>query len=165
MDADRWEERVLKETKKKKKERQVAKKRELTSCVQESKVQKEARPSYESLTVENKGWKTNKDTCKEPDVKGEEEAWGEGRRGGGEGQLREVSHNPRSLSLTLTHCPSASCHSYRIHHPRHTSTSAQPHAAAFHVQHLSLEPYATHLTSLEAFSCATVFFCCSLSLN
>lgn len=92
---------------------------------------------------------------KEPDVKGKEEAY---RRK--EGQLREVSHNPGSLSLTLTHCPSASCHSYQIHHPRHASTTAQPQAAAFP---LSLMPLI--LTLPGAFPCATDFFPLNSKLN
>lgn len=97
---------------------------------EESKVQKEARVSYDSLTVKIKRNKQGY-PCKEPD---EEKGgvWGEK-----EGQLREVSHNPRSLSLTVTHCPSASRHSHQIQHPRRTSTAAQPHGSCFRMHHLS----------------------------
>lgn len=100
----------------------------------------------------NKGWKTNKD------IHIKNQMWKERRtRTEGWGQLREVSHILMSLSLTLTHCPSASHHSYQIHHPGHTSSSAQPACSCFHMQYLSLEPYATDLTLPKAFSCATGF--------
>lgn len=76
----------------------------------------------------NKGWTTNKDNNTKNQLwkerKKERGVW----RGG---VLRKVSIIPRSLSLSVTHCPTASHHSYQIHHPRHTSISAQPHAAAF----------------------------------
>lgn len=45
--------------------------------------------------------------------------------GGKEGHMKEVSHTPRSLSLTLTHC-----HSCQVQHPWHTSASN----SRFHLQ-------------------------------
>lgn len=138
MDGDWWN-----------KEKKVSKKE---SCDSSPQRHKKRRGLVIDCKKTNKGWKTNKG------IHIKNQMWKERRtRTEGWGQLREVSHILMSLSLTLTHCPSASHHSYQIHHPGHTSSSAQPACSCFHMQYLSLEPYATDLTLPKAFSCATGF--------